>query len=117
MIRMHNGKQLKFLSYYCNWQEASVAAVRLNIRSMKEYEKKYKLDGRLCRKPKKMYSNFPGWVRFLNKKVDFYKTWQEASVAAIKLNITSFDKYSDEYQKDPLLPSGPPRFYKDFPGW
>ncbi|MEY3784039.1 MAG: hypothetical protein RLZZ230_361, partial [Candidatus Parcubacteria bacterium] len=42
---------------------------------------------------------------------------QEASVAAIKLNITSFDKYSDEYQKDPLLPSGPPRFYKDFPGW
>ena len=47
---------------------------------------------------------------------EFYPTWQEASISAIKLNITSPDSYHLLYKNDNRLPSRPWE-YRSFPGW
>jgi superfamily II DNA or RNA helicase len=47
---------------------------------------------------------------------EFYPTWQEASKAAQQLKITSQKEYAFKYKEDPILPSDPGSFYKDFPG-
>ena len=48
-----------------------------------------------------------------------YATWEEASIAALALGITSSIQYQrdKQYLKDPKLPSMPERFYPNFPGW
>jgi hypothetical protein len=50
----------------------------------------------------------------MTKKSKFYLTVEEASIAAIKLGITSSSKYKIEHKKDPKLPMNPNIKYKAF---
>lgn len=47
----------------------------------------------------------------------FYKTWQEASLAAISLGFKTGEAYKLGYRSDLRLHSNPEKFYRDFPGW
>ncbi len=47
----------------------------------------------------------------------FYPTWEEAARATQVLKIKRAKEYLELYKKDPSLPSSPPQFYLDFPGW
>jgi superfamily II DNA or RNA helicase len=47
----------------------------------------------------------------------FYATWQEASLAAIRLGITSSEDYRLKCSLDSRLYVDPQSRYKDFPGW
>lgn len=100
--------------YYPTWQEASQAAIGLGFSGQCAYRAGYKSDKRLPSSPSVIYPDFPGWRIFLNNS--FYKTWQEASRAAINLGIVSFRGYLRLYFKDPMLPSSPYKAYPDFPG-
>ncbi len=101
---------------YPTWQEAGVAAISLGITSGPKYQRYYKKDERLPSNPDETYKDFPGWIIFLGGSIK-YKTWKEASRAAIKLNIISGPMYTRSYRNDPKLPGNPYYFYKDFPGW
>lgn len=107
-----------YQDFYPTWQEASKAAIRLGIKNYTEYRLRFKEDVSLPSNPNIFYKNFPGWYVFLerqNKK--FYKTWQEASKAALKLGIVTYGKYIIDFKKDPMLPSRPETVYEDFPGY
>lgn len=100
---------------YPDWREASVAALKLGIKSQNDYRKKAKDDPALPSTPDRFYKNFPGWGKFLDK---FYETWQEASKAAIGIGIRNSKEYKKKYKTDFKLPSEPKSFYgSDFPGW
>lgn len=103
---------------YPTWQEAGAAALALNISAWSTYIKKHRQDLRLPSNPQQQYADFPGWPKFLGReRKNFYSTWQQASRAALRLNIKTWPKYMAEYRQDPLLPFAPQRYYKDFPGW
>ncbi|MEI8223969.1 MAG: DEAD/DEAH box helicase family protein [bacterium] len=60
-----NGTQDRF-DKYKTWQEASKASIKLGLKNMKDYQKRYKLDSKLYRDPYTSYHpNFPGWKKFL----------------------------------------------------
>ena len=101
---------------YSSWQEASVAAIGLEIASVTEYRRRYREDPRLPSAPDEVYTGFPGWKKFLNTG-QYHPTWLEASVAAIGLGIRSQLAYKRRYKEDPRLPSNPDRSYQDFPNW
>ncbi len=104
---------------YPTWQEASVAAVKLGFKSSTDYTSNYRKDSRLPGRPDFSYKNtgWPGWDVFLKVvKVNYYPTWQEAGKVAVKIGITGVHTYRAKYKLDPLLPSCPWYFYKDFPG-
>ncbi len=104
--------------FYSTWQEASKAALKLGIDSLITYRQKYKDDPRLPSLPRRSYQNFPGWPVFLGREEkDFYPTWEEASQYAIALGIKSSIEYYERYKEDKRLPSSPPQFYQNFPGW
>jgi hypothetical protein len=101
-------------------EEASKAVKLLCIRTAKEYNKHYKEIAMLPAKPSYVYSNdWVGWAKFLGREEStWYKTYNEASLAAQALRITIVSKYSQHYKKDPLLPSVPHRFYdKEWKSW
>ncbi len=111
-----NGKMRD--GYYPTWQEASQSALKLGITSSKEYRKRYKEDPLLPSNLNKAYEDFPGIVVFLGGTVqEKYKTWQQASEAALKLGIPNQKEYYQKYKQDPCLPSSPQGFYGDFPGF
>jgi superfamily II DNA or RNA helicase len=107
--------------FYPTWQEAGRVVRNLGIGTTREYDKRYKEDNRLPSNPNQFYSNFPGWSKFLRdeEKCELYPTWQQASEAAKMLGISSSVEYTNKqrYKEDLLLPSAPPAFYSDFPGW
>jgi hypothetical protein len=109
--------------FYPTWQEASIAAQKLRIMGYGEYRKRYTEDNRLPSDPNKFFSDWPvgGWVVFFGKKpwgwLGYYPTWQEASAATQKLGIkTGVAEYKSLYKMDDRLPSGPNKFYSDYPG-
>lgn len=107
--------------FYSTWQEASSVAIALGFNSQRDYRNDYKCDPKLPGDPNKFYSDFPGWAVFFGKESrkkadEFYRTWQEASKAAIALGIKSQRDYYNNYNLDPKLPSTPHQFYSDFPG-
>lgn len=109
-------KEPNFLSF----KEASKAVRLLCIRTSKEYKKRYKEVHKLPAKPSHIYSNdWISWANFLGKKeLTWYKTYNEASLAAQALRITTSSEYFARYKKDFLLPSVPYRFYdKEWKGW
>lgn len=102
--------------FYPTWQEASVAAQRLEIKTAHEYWKRYKEDTKL---PSRIhaYPDFPGWPVFLGgESKNPYSTWQEASEASIKLGIKSQRDYHKRHKEDHRLPGNPRSWYADFPG-
>lgn len=114
--RVFFGKEKR--DYYLTWQEASMAAITLGIKSREYYDQNYKHDPKLNSNPSMFYSDFPGWHVFLDKeKKDYYLTWQEASKATIALGLKSYDDYHHNYNQNPKLPSDPSNKYSDFPGW
>ena len=103
---------------YKTWQEASVAAIKLKVKTKIGYSMKYRLDPKLPSHPNIIYQDFPGWRKFLGKGDKFYETWQEASIAVINMkNIDSVVLYKKAYKNDPKLPAQPGQVYDDFPGW
>ncbi|MCX6756046.1 MAG: DEAD/DEAH box helicase family protein [Candidatus Nomurabacteria bacterium] len=105
------------LNCYANWKEASNAAINLGITKQEEYRAYYKQDIRLPSAPEQVYSDFPGYKVFLGGvSKDYYLTWQEASIASIKLGIKTQDQYHKDYMNDPRLPSQINTFYPNFPG-
>lgn len=104
--------------FYPTWQEASKVAVKLGIKNYTDYKERFKEDASLPSNPNIFYKNFPGWYSFLERQdKKFYKTWQLASKAAIRLGIVTYGKYIIDFKKDPKLPSRPETVYKDFPGY
>ncbi|MEK7624502.1 MAG: integrase repeat-containing protein [Patescibacteria group bacterium] len=101
--------------FYDTWQKASKVAIKMDVSSKLEYQRRYKQDRKLPCDPGKMYKDFPGWTVFLGR--GFYETWQEASAAAIKLGLSSERKYRQKRKQDPKLPSSPYTMYKNFPSW
>ncbi|WP_257173417.1 VPA1269 family protein [Colwellia sp. M166] len=111
------GKEKKNL--YETHQEASDAAIALNIIGKNEYKERYKEDPKLTSTPESKYKDlgWEGFAVFLGKeKKDFYETLQEASDAAIALNISNSGEYERRYKEDPKLPSNPDKKYSD-QGW
>jgi superfamily II DNA or RNA helicase len=49
------------------WQEASVVAIAMGIKSSSEYKKRYAENPRLVGSPAWSYPDFPGWHKFLGK--------------------------------------------------
>lgn len=105
-------------NHYKTWQEASAVAIKLKIKTIKNYQEQYKKDPQLPSSPNFAYPDFPDWFIFLgNQKKQFYPTWQECTKAVKRLRITTKDKYNTRYKENPMLPSGPAAMYPDFPGW
>lgn len=108
---------------YPTWQEASEAARALGITDRKEYRLRRHEDERLPGAPHWTYGMaFPGYAAFFGRPSDTYamksyNTWQEASVAARALGITSVEEYRMRRKEDPRLPGSPALRYSDFPGF
>lgn len=108
------------IGFYPTWQEAGEAAIKLGIKTGRQYRKEFRKDPRLYRDPNVAYPDFPDWYVFLGRrgsKSIRYSTWQKARDAARKLGMSSWSEYKDRYKEDPGLPSCPEQVYKDFPGW
>lgn len=104
--------------YYDNLYEASFAAIKLGIKTGREYHKIYKKDKKLHCNPDDYYSNWTCWRDFLKTHVIRYKTVKEASKATKKLKIITSNDYMKRYKEDSLLPSNPASVYKDeWGGW
>jgi hypothetical protein len=106
---------------YQTFDEASVAARYLGIKSSDGYNAMYKNDPRLPSAPKDKYpEEWCGWYGFLDATAfkGRYHTLEEAEVAARKLGFTSGIKYGAGYKKDPRLPSNPRFHYSEsWAGW
>ncbi len=104
--------------FYPTWQEASIAAIGLGIKSQREYYERCKEDPRLYHNLYYLYPEFPGIKKFLATEREFYPTWQEAGIVAQRLGIRSSRQYLLKYKADVKLSSSPEKEYeKDFPGW
>ncbi|ABI73322.1 gamma-mobile-trio integrase GmtZ [Shewanella frigidimarina] len=106
------------MSKYATIEEASRAAIKLGIKSLPEYKKHYKADPRLPSHPYKIYQDdWEGvgkWRGFFGNEIhDFYSTLEEASKAAVKLDIKTGPEYRRRYKLDPRLPSSPDKIYQD----
>jgi hypothetical protein len=97
---------MQIIKKYETLEECSVAAIKLNIKSSKQYYAMYKQDSRLPSTPQiefaVIWDQFGGWDTFLGRV--HYATIQEASDAAIALNIKSYYEYVAKHHLDPLLP-------------
>lgn len=100
--------------YYPTWQEAAKAAIALGAKIRRDYKAAYVKDPKLPGNPANFYKDFPSWRVFLER---YYRTWQEASRAAIALGIKNCVGYKEKYKLDPKLHNSPLAHYKDFPGW
>lgn len=108
------------LSYYSSLEEAAIAARKLEIKSRKDYRKRYKEDPRLCSTPETTYAQewkeINGWRNFLatnkNNHIIKYASIKEASKASKKLGFKSAKEYREGYRVDPLLPCAPDQFYR-----
>lgn len=109
IIRKRKTKEI-----YATWQEASKAAIALGIKNYADYYKRYILDPKLPSTPAQYYKDYPGMTRFLDLK---YATWQEAGIAAQKLNINTRKEYQQKRHLDSKLPGYPNEVYADFPGY
>ncbi len=103
---------------YRTYRRASIAVRRIKgIDNWSSYKRLYKINVRLPSNPDEYYYDFPGWNDFLGKK-SLYKTWQEASLEALKIDgIRTCASYITLHRVNSQLPSNPSQCYKDFPGW
>ena len=114
------GRKLGRRNSYPTWQEASAAAMSLEIDSDISYLQFSRLDPRLPQDPETYYADFPGWGKFCGKievPAIPYSTWQEASQATARLDIYSKEEYVRRFDVDTRLPKDPEKEYTDFPGW
>jgi hypothetical protein len=104
---------------YATYIEAKQAVQALGIKTLTEYQNRYKEDLRLPSQPNNIYSeNWKSWPNFLGKLDEFYLTYEEAYNAVKKLNITTPHEYQNRYTKDPCLPPKPNQIYvADWQNW
>ena len=110
-----NTKVNRMVKKYETYEEASKAAIALEINDQRDYAKKYKKDPKLVARPDTKYPEFKekgGLYAFLGK--DFYDTYEEASQAAIALGCTDLKDYCKKCKIDPKLPSRPEVVYSEF---
>lgn len=101
-------------NYYSTYIESSNAAANLKVNTYVEYLKRYQEDPKLIRTPNVLYPNdWINWQYYLQTTSKKYLTYQEASNAAIALDITSAKEYKRRYREDPMLPSMPFRSYSE----
>ncbi|WP_244915176.1 gamma-mobile-trio integrase GmtZ [Photobacterium swingsii] len=100
---------------YDSYREAAKSAAKLGACSRDVYYKIYTKDPLLPKHPNVRYrANWKGWTAYLGKtKKSFYENYDEASEAARKLGIKSWDEYRKRYSEDLRLCSAPDFYYKD----
>lgn len=97
----------KFLSY----AEASVVVSKMGVASFQDYTAKYKQYPGLPSNPHKSYGGeYKGWEDFTGHS-RYYRVFDEARQAVIKLGIKTWPEYKKRYKEDPKLPSYPAIFY------
>jgi hypothetical protein len=96
-------------NFYETLAEAAQVTQALNISTPSMYSTRYKEDPRLPSSPSEYYSadwkDFGGWSAFFGRT--YYETIQQASDAAIALNITTYYQYVAMHHLDPQLPPSP----------
>ncbi|QJP10018.1 VPA1269 family protein [Pseudomonas multiresinivorans] len=108
--------ELDFLgkSFYPSLKEAAVAVRLLNIKTISEYQSRYREDPLLPAAPDQFYrADWIGYPEFFGvpRKVD-YKTFEEAAKSARSLGVRTKAEYKKRYSEDPYLPCHPERLYK-----
>ncbi|WP_261885101.1 gamma-mobile-trio integrase GmtZ [Vibrio pomeroyi] len=106
--------------YYETIEKASMAAIKLGIKSMAEYRARYREDQSLPSKPYTFYSeNWINWPTFLGRPIKKnYCTLKQAHRSVLKLGIKSSNEYRFRYTEDHLLPAKPERIYAhEWRGW
>jgi len=110
-----------FIVKYPKYNDAKKAVEKLNIKSSREYSRRYKKDPRLPSRPENYYSGI-GWIdydHFLGfERHNFYQTYIEAKEVVKKIGIKSRKEYIEDkrYKEDTHLPSQPNVYYKN-KGW
>ncbi|MGH1431801.1 MAG: gamma-mobile-trio integrase GmtZ [Neptuniibacter sp.] len=101
--------------FYLTLEQASNAAKKLGLSTVKAYRKGRHADPKLPAVPSQIYRDeWKGFASFLAKdNFKFYLTLAEASSAAQKLGFTTNDEYKAGYHRDPQLPSNPERTYSN----
>jgi len=99
---------------YPTLSECMNVVIRMNVRSKKEYSKRFGEDSYLPAFPDRVYaSEWVGWRHFLGKdNHTCYATMGEAKQAVRRLGIQSKTEYQRRYNEDKLLPSQPTRAYQ-----
>lgn len=102
---------------YQTLEEASQAARRLEIKTVKEYQRRYKEDPRLPFAPHLIYpQEWTNWRDFAGPV--FYESFIEVTIAAQKLKCKSVIEYQTRYIEDPKLPCTPHRIYpQEWTNW
>lgn len=107
-------KKKEKVAKYKTWREARNAVLKLDIRSASEYKRRRTEDPRLPAAPDKAYAHAwyrtGKWIGFVSES-PYYRTFEEASDAACRLGIKSFEQYKLDYRLDPRLMSNPQTFY------
>ncbi len=107
--------------FYLTYEDAKQALRKLNIKSRKEYGKRFIEDSQLTSRPEVVYKG-KGWIDYYNfceyQAPEFHVSYSEAKIATKKLGIKSQKEYVSQkrYSEDPKLPSQPGSFYKN-KGW
>lgn len=94
---------------YSTIKQVKTSLKRLNIHSLLEYSERRKEDPRL---PVNIPKSFGAGALIDLFGTNKYKTYEEASKAALSLGITSYDKYQLKWKLDPGLPQSPANLYK-----
>ncbi len=96
---------------YRTLKKASKAAVKLGIKSAREYDNRYKEDPLLPASPEDFFSG--EWTSFLDflKIIYKYPLLSKASKVAIDLGITTRAEYRKRYREDPFLHGFPEKKY------
>jgi hypothetical protein len=106
------GKKIK--KFYSTLAEAAAAVMALGITTSTEYREKRHLDLQLPFNPSSTYkTEWQSWSSFFGKCFKRpYSTMQEASVAAMALDIATYSEYQVKRYLNPRLPSNPSNTYK-----
>ncbi|MGZ3814830.1 MAG: VPA1269 family protein, partial [Mucilaginibacter sp.] len=99
--------------------DAQRAVQKLEIKTITEYQTRYKEDPQLPSSPERTYaSDWTRWADYLGKKPPFYNTLAEAKTATQKLEIKTVTEYQTRYKEDPKLPFAPNSTYaNDWSSW
>ncbi|HFQ5194334.1 TPA: integrase repeat-containing protein [Vibrio vulnificus] len=112
---------MKERKFYPNLFAAQEAVRHLDIRSIKDYQRRYKLDPLLPYHPNKIYAaEWTNWPDFFGKDApSYYPNLEKTKVAAQHLDVMSVKDYQRRCCKiDPLLPYHPDRVYsKQWKSW